>query len=535
MRRLVLLLVLLSVAVAQTEVLNTGSATLSITIAGSTPKEQVLYVPNEDARQTVQWPQGIDVQTDEEGNEYVNVNGDYDYTFVVTVDASYPRIMADDSFPVKTGENDEYTNDSAYIKPSDPKTHQKALDITKNSHTMLEAVRDLAMWVNTYIEYNTTYWGPINPSTVVLEERKGVCDEYANLYSALARSLGIPTRIATGVVKTGSTWQRHAWAESRVKNVWVPVDPTYGEVGLMNAFHVKLYAAPTYLLYQFPQSLEDISVTETMAAEYDVPLTVDASLSSIIVAPREKFSLSGTVTNSGDSILMPAYYAQKTVGIELLDSFRQNLVIHPGESKALEWDFAAPFGERDEYFIIVNGPGYDTMFNLTVNPGLTAGEEEEFKIIEFRSIISNSTLMVEADIRNTGNKDVANLQVSVSTTLGTVQKIVDLRAGEETSVSFTYPLVAGTYDVEVTVEKGSVKTTSYESVIVPEEKSKSIFAPVVELVQEHISLIYIAVIAVVLIGVAMVFVIPSVEGLKEPFEEREEWAKLVKLRKRREY
>jgi hypothetical protein len=76
----------------------------------------------------------------------------------------------------------------------------------------------------------------------VLATRKAECQGNTYLYSALARSLGIPTRVVNGLVYSdiyGGGFFYHTWAESRVGNRWLPVDPTFGQV-VADATHIKL-------------------------------------------------------------------------------------------------------------------------------------------------------------------------------------------------------------------------------------------------------------------------------------------------------
>ena len=62
----------------------------------------------------------------------------------------------------------------------------------------------------------------------VLRTRRGDCNEHTQLYTALARALGIPTRIATGVAYVDGKFYYHAWPEVRLGD-WVAVDPTFGQ------------------------------------------------------------------------------------------------------------------------------------------------------------------------------------------------------------------------------------------------------------------------------------------------------------------
>lgn len=59
-----------------------------------------------------------------------------------------------------------------------------------------------------------------------LERRKGTCSEYINLFIAIMRNLGIPTRFITGVIVEKERTNYHAWAECYLEDVgWIGVCP----------------------------------------------------------------------------------------------------------------------------------------------------------------------------------------------------------------------------------------------------------------------------------------------------------------------
>ncbi|MEX0936180.1 MAG: transglutaminase-like domain-containing protein [Gemmatimonadota bacterium] len=66
-------------------------------------------------------------------------------------------------------------------------------------------------------------------ATQVLESGSGDCNEHTVLYVAMARSLGLPARIAVGLVYLDGTFLYHAWPEVWLDD-WVPVDPTLGQI-----------------------------------------------------------------------------------------------------------------------------------------------------------------------------------------------------------------------------------------------------------------------------------------------------------------
>lgn len=73
-----------------------------------------------------------------------------------------------------------------------------------------------------------------------LRTRQGDCNEHTVLYAALARSLGIPCRIAIGLVYSDTLggFGYHAWPEVYYGG-WYPVDPTLGQLA-PDATHIKL-------------------------------------------------------------------------------------------------------------------------------------------------------------------------------------------------------------------------------------------------------------------------------------------------------
>jgi hypothetical protein len=75
----------------------------------------------------------------------------------------------------------------------------------------------------------------------VLERRKAECQGFSYLYASLARALGIPTRLASGLVYSAEHggFLYHTWAESWIGGGWLAVDPTFGQPEA-DATHIKL-------------------------------------------------------------------------------------------------------------------------------------------------------------------------------------------------------------------------------------------------------------------------------------------------------
>jgi len=80
------------------------------------------------------------------------------------------------------------------------------------------------------------------PSAIdVLASKSGDCHEHTVLFTALARSLGMPTRMIAGLVSYGGRLFYHAWPEVWLGG-WIPVDPTLGQA-LADATHLGLIEA----------------------------------------------------------------------------------------------------------------------------------------------------------------------------------------------------------------------------------------------------------------------------------------------------
>ncbi|MBM3817561.1 MAG: transglutaminase domain-containing protein [Acidimicrobiia bacterium] len=103
----------------------------------------------------------------------------------------------------------------------------------------------LTRYVNALLEKKPTVSLP--SAREVLRTKVGDCNEHTALYVAMARSLGIPARIAVGLVYVlgaQGAFYYHAWPEVYIdegngRGLWLPVDPTLNEFPA-DATHVRL-------------------------------------------------------------------------------------------------------------------------------------------------------------------------------------------------------------------------------------------------------------------------------------------------------
>jgi hypothetical protein len=106
----------------------------------------------------------------------------------------------------------------------------------------------LTRYVNALLDKKPTVSLP--SAREVLRTKVGDCNEHTALYVAMARALGIPSRIAVGLVYIHGAFYYHAWPEVYIDEgagslalgaggLWLPVDPTLNQFPA-DATHMRL-------------------------------------------------------------------------------------------------------------------------------------------------------------------------------------------------------------------------------------------------------------------------------------------------------
>lgn len=92
-----------------------------------------------------------------------------------------------------------------------------------------------------FVHHHLRYRDAATMRTVwdTLEDRSGDCTEFADLFTTLARAVGLPARTVVGLAYHGSAFALHAWNEVAVDGAWRGVDPTWGQTRL-GAAHLPL-------------------------------------------------------------------------------------------------------------------------------------------------------------------------------------------------------------------------------------------------------------------------------------------------------
>jgi transglutaminase-like putative cysteine protease len=133
---------------------------------------------------------------------------------------------------------DQYLAPSMTIQSSHPEIIDHANKILKGTNAPFDKISRLVKWTASNIRSKMQ---DSFTALTVLRSREGECQAHANLYTAMARSQNIPTRVITGLVYSeGNGFMYHAWAESYLDG-WISIDPTLNQIP-SDATHIKISA-----------------------------------------------------------------------------------------------------------------------------------------------------------------------------------------------------------------------------------------------------------------------------------------------------
>lgn len=144
------------------------------------------------------------------------------------------------------------------LPPELPETELRELSgfamsfAARREYDLLETLIDLNETLHRDFQYLSGSTSLETSPFEVYTKRRGVCQDFANLFICLARLLGVPARYRVGYIHTGSSYQNqiqseasHAWAEVYLPSVgWRGFDPTNG--CLVDLDHVRVAAGRNY-------------------------------------------------------------------------------------------------------------------------------------------------------------------------------------------------------------------------------------------------------------------------------------------------
>ncbi|HZT43125.1 MAG TPA: transglutaminase-like domain-containing protein [Chthonomonadaceae bacterium] len=134
-----------------------------------------------------------------------------------------------------------YLRPAPYIDSEDPGVRATATRLRGGDTNLYTIACHIRNWVHAHMTPDASIGVPRSASDIY-QNRRGVCRDYATLYTAIARAAGVPTRLCSGIVYAEGKFFYHAWAESWVGQ-WVAFDPTLYDpeapVPYVDATHIK--------------------------------------------------------------------------------------------------------------------------------------------------------------------------------------------------------------------------------------------------------------------------------------------------------
>ena len=143
-------------------------------------------------------------------------------------------------WPVRDAALKPYLAKAAYLETDDIPIQQTALRLRGKETNLYTIASKIRNWVHAVMTPDASI-GVVRSAKDVYSRRRGVCRDYATLYTAIARAAGVPTRLCAGIVYADGKFFYHAWAESFVGK-WVAFDPTLydpKEADYVDATHIK--------------------------------------------------------------------------------------------------------------------------------------------------------------------------------------------------------------------------------------------------------------------------------------------------------
>ncbi|MFM7149362.1 MAG: transglutaminase-like domain-containing protein [Gemmataceae bacterium] len=134
----------------------------------------------------------------------------------------------------------EYLSSSFFLDHDKPQIKELAQRILSEETDPWNRARKIERWVKNNLRNDNS--APLVPASQIATGLKGDCRHHSFLTAALARSVGIPSRTAIGLLYVNRGGPRlgfHMWTEVFIDGKWLGLDSTLGQGGV-SACHIKV-------------------------------------------------------------------------------------------------------------------------------------------------------------------------------------------------------------------------------------------------------------------------------------------------------
>lgn len=118
---------------------------------------------------------------------------------------------------------------------------EKAKSITSKANNDREKARSIYRWVGSNIKYDDEKANKVMDNSrgyesgaiPAFKDRTGICFDYACLFTAMSKDVGLKSRIIVGEAYNGDEYVSHAWNQVYLEDEkkWIKVDPTFYVAG----------------------------------------------------------------------------------------------------------------------------------------------------------------------------------------------------------------------------------------------------------------------------------------------------------------
>jgi hypothetical protein len=132
-----------------------------------------------------------------------------------------------------------YLQPNDYLQSGDAKVMAMARQAVGDETDAWKAAKRIERFVYDKVK-NNNFGTAFASAKEVCENLEGDCTEHSVLAAALARAVGLPSRVAVGLAYANGGFGGHMWTEVWVGR-WVPIDPTLLPPGdFVDATHIKM-------------------------------------------------------------------------------------------------------------------------------------------------------------------------------------------------------------------------------------------------------------------------------------------------------
>jgi transglutaminase-like putative cysteine protease/Tfp pilus assembly protein PilF len=163
-----------------------------------------------------------------------NVSAVSEHELILSVEPRRASGIGQLKLPINEANLTQYLQATREIPSNDKNVVARAQEIAGKDRDAWSVAQKLAAWTHKNLEWKFVASAD---AAQTLATREADCSEFSQLYVAMARALGLPARVVSGLAYTGSSFGAHAWVEVWIGR-WVELDPTWG-TDFVDATHIR--------------------------------------------------------------------------------------------------------------------------------------------------------------------------------------------------------------------------------------------------------------------------------------------------------